>query len=83
MHVVKYATASDVYDALDDGSLDAVLGAGALDPADIKTLQYDSRFDVKHGSEMMTSPRRRPSPTRASGRRRASRPDVSPQAPSS
>ena len=77
MHVVKYATASDVYDALDDGSLDAVLGAGALDPADIKTLQYDSRFDVLHGPEMMTSPRRRPSSTRAS------RPDVAPQAPSS
>ena len=96
MHVVKYATASDVYDALDDGSLDAVLGAGALDPADIKTLQYDSRFDVLHGPEMMTSPRRRPSSTRALGRRRAflarrveaappapASTDVAPQAPSS
>ena len=43
--MIRYDTAADAYAALDGGSLDAVFGAGVLDPADIKTLQYDSRCD--------------------------------------
>ena len=36
------------------GELDAVLGAGVLEPAKVKELQYDPKFDVQHGAETQT-----------------------------
>ena len=52
LHVVRYDTAAAVYDALVDGSLDAVLGT-VLEPARVGELQYDDRFEVLHGAETM------------------------------
>ena len=52
VHVVRYADSAAIYDALNDGSLDAVLGI-VLDPARVKELQYDDRFEVQHGEETM------------------------------
>ena len=52
VHVVRYADSAAIYDALIDGSLDAVLGI-VLDPARVKELQYDDRFEVQHGEETM------------------------------
>ena len=50
---MKYDSAADVYDALIAGNIDAVLGSGVLEPARVKELQYDDRFEVQHGEETM------------------------------
>jgi len=54
LRVVRYDSAAAVYDALIAGTLDAVLGAGVLEPARVSELQYDTRFEVLHGPETMT-----------------------------
>ena len=54
LHVVRYDTAADVEAALLAGTLDAVLGANVLEPATVKSLQYDARFEVLHGEETQT-----------------------------
>ena len=54
LRVVRYDSAAAVYDALVAGELDAVLGAGVLEPARVSELQYDTRFEVLHGPETMT-----------------------------
>ena len=51
---MRYDDAAAVYDALVAGELDAVLGAGVLEPAKVKELQYDPKFDVQHGAETQT-----------------------------
>ena len=55
VHVVRYDSASDVYDALIDGELDAVIGAGVLDPVDVYALTYNDDFDTQHTGPMMNS----------------------------
>ena len=54
LRVVRYDSAADVEAALLDGSLDAVLGANVLEPATVRNLQYDTRFEVLHGEETQT-----------------------------
>ena len=51
LHVVKYDSAADVYDALIAGNIDAVLGSGVLEPARVKELQYDDSFELHVGEE--------------------------------
>ena len=51
---MRYDDAAAVYDALVAGELDAVLGAGVLEPARVSELQYDTRFEVLHGEETQT-----------------------------
>jgi hypothetical protein len=53
--VKKYADHKEVMAALLNGSLDAVMGAGVLDPADLKTLQtkHASDFHVVLGPPIM------------------------------
>ena len=48
LRVVRYDTHDDVKNALLDGSLDAVVGAGPLAPNDIGSFVYDPGFDVMH-----------------------------------
>jgi ABC-type transport system substrate-binding protein len=55
MLVKKYASAAAVMAALLDGSLDAVLGAGVLEPSDLKTIQisHANTFNVFLGPAIM------------------------------
>lgn len=48
VHVVLYETHADVKAALLAGELDAVIGAGVLEPSDVQELQYSVDFDVAH-----------------------------------
>ena len=54
LHVVRHDSTADVEAALLDGTLDAVLGSAVLEPATVKSLQYDARFEVLHGAETQT-----------------------------
>lgn len=53
--VKKYASHADVMAALQDGTLDAVLGAGVLEPVDLRTLQINhaDEFQVFLGPPIM------------------------------
>ena len=53
--VKKYASHADVMTALQDGTLDAVLGAGVLEPVDLRTLQMNhaDEFQVFLGPPIM------------------------------
>ena len=53
--VVRYETADEVEEALLDGSLDAVIGAGVLRPSTIQRLQYNSSFEVQHTEPIMNT----------------------------
>ncbi|KAH8064924.1 bacterial extracellular solute-binding protein [Aureococcus anophagefferens] len=49
LHVVYYADQDAVLAALQDESLDVVVGAGVIAASEYATLQYDDKFDVLHG----------------------------------
>lgn len=53
--IKRYDSASDIYDALIDESLDAVVGAGVLEPSDVHTLMYNDDFAVEHTDAIMNS----------------------------
>ena len=55
LKIVRYESASDVYDALIAGTLDAVIGAGVLDPSDVQTLVYNDDFTVEHTDPIMNA----------------------------
>lgn len=47
--IVGYEGHDQVYSALLNGELDAVLGAGVLNPDDLQAIQYNPDFEVLHG----------------------------------
>ena len=49
LHVVKYADSAAVKAALEAGTLDAVVGAGVLAPADEEALGAQAGFDLAYG----------------------------------
>ncbi|KAJ8600934.1 hypothetical protein CTAYLR_005057 [Chrysophaeum taylorii] len=48
VRVLYFETHARVEEALLSGELDAVIGAGVLEPSDIQDLQYSADFDVLH-----------------------------------
>ena len=55
VHLVRYDDADAVLAALVAGELDAVIGAGVLDPDAVHDLMYDDGFEVQHTDAMMNS----------------------------
>ena len=55
VHIVRYANSSTVEAALLAGDLDAVIGAGVLDPSSVVDLMYNSDFDVQHTDAILNS----------------------------
>lgn len=48
LHIVRHETSAEVKDALLAGEIDAVLGAGVLEPQDLQDFLYDDAFEVLH-----------------------------------
>lgn len=55
INIVHYDSAKEIEDALNAGTLDAVVGADVLTPTAIKAFQLDPRFDVRHTESIMNS----------------------------
>jgi|MDSY01.2.fsa_nt_gb hypothetical protein len=51
----QYDSSADVLAALKDGTLDAAIGAGVLDPSDIQELMYNDNFAVQHTDPIMNA----------------------------
>ena len=55
VHIVRYADSSAVETALLAGELDAVVGAGVLDPSTVQGLLYNDDFEVQHTDAILNS----------------------------